>query len=253
MIAGGSQTNVMNGIQRAVLRLAGLVLALSTAAVVSASVVGKTGLFDGGVIAYVNECSFVVEGLYQLDVSHRIRHQLTDQHERIFSMSYSPNGRWLVFEAMERDAQLAFNRRIYAIDLETSRQYLLAPEYVTFETPLLWEPDGEHLKLRMLSIGTTIAVADLVVNVANGEVTETSPIPMTTVERNGQVFLMPPPGIEIPDNQANRVDADISADGYAVRSRLQNGMFDLYIDVPNNAVRLTHDTCVERYPRWRPN
>lgn len=241
--------------------LAGWVLALSSAAVVAASSIGKTGLFDGGVIAYVSECAFVAEGLYQVDVAHLIRHRLTNQQERIYSLAYSPSGRWLVFEAMERGAQSAFNRRVYAIDLEANRQYLLAPDYISLDnTALEWKPDGVHLELRMMP-QLRLQIEDVVVDVASGEVTESSPIPDAFVPRQGSAggvastIFTPPSSNNTAYSQANRVDADLSVEGIAVRSRLINGRFDLYIETSRSAapLRLTDDNCVERYPRWRPS
>lgn len=237
--------------------LAGLLLALSLCVVLGARMLGASGVFDRGMIAYVSECAFVVEGLYQVDVAHQIRRPLTKQHERIYSLSYSPNGRWLVFEALERGVPAFSRHRVYAVDLETNRQYPLAPEYITLNgTPIFWQPDGMHLELRMMGdIGTTLAIADLVVNVATGDVIETSPIPFTTREvGNGVTFLIPSSGIDTIYAEANRVDADTSADGNMVRSRMENRMFDLYVryEGMNEEIRVTHDSCDERYPRWRP-
>jgi hypothetical protein len=241
---------------RPVYTLAGLLVSLSLCMVLAARWLGASGMFDRGVIAFVSECAYVAEGLYQVDVAHQIRHPLTKQHERIYSLSYSPNGRWLVFEALERGVPAFSRHRVYAIDLETNRQHPLAPEYITLNgTPIFWQPDGVHLELRMMGdIGTTLAIADLVVNVATGDVIETSPIPLTTVERNGTLILMPPPGIDTTYVEANRVDADTSADGNMVRSRLINRMFDLYVryEGTSEEIRVTHDNCDERYPRWRP-
>lgn len=190
----------MTGFPKSSLRLsaafAGLVLALSAAAVLSASAVGKTGLFDRGVIAYVSDCIYDLGDLFQLDVAHQIRHQLTDRSRRIYSLSYAEGGTWLVYQVMERNLEGFFTRHVYAIDLSANREYLLESE-------------------------TTLVP----VNASN-----------------------------VPITMSNIVGADTSADGYAVRSRMVNGMFDLYIQAARSAepVRMTHDECIERYPRWRP-
>jgi hypothetical protein len=175
---------------------AGVVLALSTAAVVSASVVGKTGLFDHGVIAYVSDCLLDRGNLYQLDVAHRVRHQLSDRSRRIYSLTYAEGGAWLVYEVMERNPQGDFNRIVYAIDLIANREHPL--------------------------------------------VSESSLVPVNAANR--------------PISMSNIVGADTAPDGYAVRSRLESGRFDLYIEATRSTapVRLTDDDCVERYPRWRP-
>jgi Tol biopolymer transport system component len=241
---------------------AAVLLISSTVAVFSASALGKTGLFDHGVIAFVSECTYTVSGLFEIDVAHQIRHQLSDQYDRIFSLSYSPLGSWLVFEAMERNSQGFFSRRVYAIDLDTQSEYLLAPEYVSFNgTPLNWQSDGKHLELRMMAM-TTIGMEDIVVNVANGEVVETVPVADSPTSINGAdeggasgVVTMSLPASNAPGAMNNTVDVHISPDGEVVRSRMENGIFDLYVQsAPDaEAVQVTHDNCIERYPRWRPD
>ena len=190
----------MTGIPQTSLRLcaafAGLVLALSTAAVVSASVVAKTGLFDSGVIAYVSDCLYDSGNLYQLDVAHRVHHQLSDRSRRIYSLTYAEGGTWLVYEVMERNPEGFFSRYVYAIDLEANREYPL--------------------------------------------VSESSLVPVNASN--------------VPSPMSNIVGADTAPDGYAVRSRLIDGRFDLFIQASRSSepMRMTYDECIERYPRWRP-
>ncbi len=239
-----------------------LLLLFIITAVAGILLLGKTGLFDGGVIAFVSECGYRTEDLFQLDVAHQTRMVLSSRYDRIYSLSYSPDGKWLVFEAAERGDQ-AINRRIYAIDLETRREYTLAPDYVTFNgTPLQWQPDGQSLKLRMVGeAGTGFGMANIVVNVANGEVIEAIPIAETFTmidtgigDRLSGRIIVPVLSVMATGSPNNLVDVDVSAGGDVVRSRLRGRVFDLYVQAASDGgvTQVTHDHCIERYPRWQP-
>jgi hypothetical protein len=240
---------------------AGFLLTFSIAAVVATSVVGKAGLFDRGVIAFVSVCAARTDGLFQVDVAHQIQLPLTSRYAPIYSLSYSPLGSWLVFEASERNQ--AFSRRVFAIDLQTQREYTLAPDYFSSNgTPLRWQSDGKYLELRMMSAaGTGIGIANVVVDVANGEVIDAVPVPdvftpmdSRNSDQTSAMLLIPVSGFNAADTLNNRVDSDRSAQGDVVRSRRNGRSFDLYVQFAGNGgvIQITHDGCIERYPRWRP-
>ena len=237
-----------------------LLLLFSVAAVVAASAVGEARWLDRGVIAYVSVCSARTDGLYQMDISHQIQMPLTSRYAAIYSLSYSPHGSWLVFEAVERSAQDS-DRRVYAIDLQTHREYGLAPDYFSLNgTPIRWQAEGKYLELRLMgSAGTGMGMADIVVDVRDGEVIDAAPVsdafrPMNTGDDASAAILIPVSGFDASDTLNNRVDSGSSARGDVARSRRNGIGFDLYIRYvgEENVIQITHDDCVERYPRWQP-
>lgn len=100
-------------------------------------------------------------------------------------------------------------------------------------------------------------MATVVVNVANGEVIDAIPVPdaFTTIESNsGVTVLIPAPSFDTTYVTNNRVDTAISSEGDVVSSEMSGRTFDLYVQFAQNSevVQVTHDNCIERYPRWRP-
>ena len=183
-----------------------------------------------GTIAFLRLCGFE-GGIYQIDVSHQIEHRLSNRYQRVYSLSYSPLGVWLVLEALERGTD-GFFSRVYAFDLNDRREYVIAPGYVSYNgTPLDWLPNGVTLGLRrMLSIGG--GQESVRVNLADGEVFEAANVRISNTV----------------------VDRDMSADGMMVRSQMEHGIFNLYVypAYSRQRVQITHDRCIERYPRWQP-
>jgi hypothetical protein len=246
---------------RASILAAALLLASSILVVITTIIFGRAGVFDRGVIAFISECASRTEDLYQLDIAHQTRMLLSSRYDRIYSLSYSPQASWLVFEAAEDDEMSM--RRVYAIDLETHDEYTLASDYITFNgTPMNWRPDGKYLELRMMGgVGTGIGMENIVVDVSNGEVISTLPMEnaFATLEtgpgdRLSGTIIMPIFDFDSAYTMNNRVDVDTSRYGDVVRSRRSGFAFDLYVRFAgsNQFVQVTHDNCIERYPRWQP-